>query len=94
MLQLLKDARELAMDGGSAGEKSAIFNQFKGKINNYLTTQGHNVSQAYKDWGARQKARAATKKPLNARTPSAGREAPQGNAWSGSTSTQSHGTDH
>jgi hypothetical protein len=63
VLQLLKDARELAMDAGSAGEKSAIFNQFKGKINNYLTAQGHNVSQAYKDWGARQKAGAATKRP-------------------------------
>lgn len=63
VLRLLKDARELAMDGGSAGEKSAIFNQYKGKINNYLTAQGHNVSQAYKDWGARQKAKAAARKP-------------------------------
>ena len=36
MLELLKEAREEAMDGGCAEEKSAVFNRFKGKINNYL----------------------------------------------------------
>jgi hypothetical protein len=56
VLELLKDAREEAMDGGSAEEKSAIFKKYKGRINNYLTAQGHDVNKAYKDWGAKQKA--------------------------------------
>jgi len=40
ILRLLKEAREEAMDGGSSDEKSAIFNRYKGKINNYLSKQG------------------------------------------------------
>ena len=40
ILELLKEAREEAMDGGSAGEKTAIFQRYKGKINNYLAAQG------------------------------------------------------
>lgn len=40
VLEFLKEARELAMDGGSAEEKSAIFNKYKGKINNYLSKEG------------------------------------------------------
>lgn len=40
ILELLKEARELAMDGGSAEEKTAIFNRYKGKINNYLSKEG------------------------------------------------------
>ena len=40
VLALLKEAREEAMDGGSSDEKSAIFNRYKGKINNYLSAQG------------------------------------------------------
>ena len=40
VLELLKQAREEAIDGGSSDEKSAIFNRYKGKINNYLSSQG------------------------------------------------------
>jgi hypothetical protein len=40
ILRLLKEAREAAMDGGSANEKTAIFQRYKGKINNYLSKQG------------------------------------------------------
>jgi len=40
ILELLKQAREEAMDGGSADEKTAIFQKCKGKINNYLSKQG------------------------------------------------------
>lgn len=57
MLELLKQAREEAIDGGSADEKSAIFKKYKGKINIYLSANGHDVGKAYKDWGSRQKAR-------------------------------------
>lgn len=59
ILALLKEAREEAMDGGSSEEKSAIFKKYKGKINNYLSKEGHNVGQAYKDWGAKQKTNTA-----------------------------------
>ena len=55
ILEFLKQAREEAIDGGSAEEKSTIFKQYKGKINNYLDSTGHNVSKAYKDWGQKQK---------------------------------------
>ena len=40
VLALLKQAREEAMDGGSAAEKTAVFTKCKGKINNYLSRQG------------------------------------------------------
>jgi hypothetical protein len=40
VLAFLKEARELAMDGGSSEEKTAIFNKYKGKINNYLSKEG------------------------------------------------------
>ena len=40
ILEMLKQAREEAMDGGSAAEKTAVFQRYKGKINNYLSQQG------------------------------------------------------
>ncbi len=40
IIELLKQAREEAMDGGSAEEKTAVFQKCKGKINNYLSKQG------------------------------------------------------
>lgn len=40
ILELLKEAREQAMDGGSAAEKTAVFQRYKGKINNYLSKEG------------------------------------------------------
>jgi len=40
VLDWLKQAREEAIDGTSADEKSAIFNKYKGKINNYLAKEG------------------------------------------------------
>jgi hypothetical protein len=64
-MDLLKEAREEAMDGGSSQEKDAVFGRYKGKINNYLSKQGHNVKQAYQDWGARQKAATTNAAPAN-----------------------------
>ncbi|MGH7993638.1 MAG: DUF3826 domain-containing protein, partial [Limisphaerales bacterium] len=55
----LKEGREEAMDAGSSKEKAVIIKKYKGKINIYLTAHGHDVGKAYKDWGARQKAKAA-----------------------------------
>jgi len=59
ILELLKEGREEAMDGGSSREKAEIIKRYKGKINLYLTRNGHDVAKAYKDWGARQKVKAA-----------------------------------
>jgi hypothetical protein len=54
ILAALKEAREEAMDGGSAPEKSAIFQKYKNRINEYLTAQGHDVAKATKEWEAKQ----------------------------------------
>ena len=53
ILELLKAAREEAMDGGSAPEKSAIFQKYKDQINSYLDAQGHDTAKAFKDWAAK-----------------------------------------
>ena len=54
IMDFLKSAREKAVDGGSASEKSEIFQQYKDKINDYLNANGHDVAKAYKDWEAKQ----------------------------------------
>jgi hypothetical protein len=56
----LKVAREEAMDGGNAGEKSAIFQKYKDQINDYLNAHGHDVAKAYKDYEAKQQTKART----------------------------------
>lgn len=56
ILAWLKEAREEAIDGGSADEKSDIFNKYKGRINNYLSKAGIDVGKATKDWSERRKA--------------------------------------
>jgi hypothetical protein len=53
ILELLKSAREEAIDGGSAPEKSAIFQKYKDQINHYLDTQGHDTAKAFQDWIAK-----------------------------------------
>jgi len=50
IMELLKSAREEAMDGGSAPEKSAIFQKYKNQINTYLDGQGHDTAKAIKEW--------------------------------------------
>ncbi len=54
---MLEQARDEAIDSGSKTERIAIFKKYKGRINVYLNGHGHNVAQAYKDWGAAQKAK-------------------------------------
>ena len=53
ILELLKAAREEAMDGGSAPEKSRIFQKYKDQINAYLNAQGHDTAKAFADWTAK-----------------------------------------
>jgi hypothetical protein len=49
VLDYLKQAREEAMDAGSGEDKSKVFRQYKGKINNYLSKQGLKADQADKE---------------------------------------------
>lgn len=42
----LVEARELAMDQGTAKEKHAVFGKYKGKINNYLSKAGYDAKKA------------------------------------------------
>lgn len=62
ILKKLKAAREEAIDAGAMTEKSAFFKKYKDQIEAYLTAQGYDVKQSYKDFGAKQKAEAAAKK--------------------------------
>jgi Protein of unknown function (DUF3826) len=62
ILEQLKAAREEAIDGGSADEKTAIFQTHKDKINAILNANGHNVGQSIKDWETKQEAKAAATK--------------------------------
>lgn len=54
ILAVLKDAREEAIDGGSAPEKHAIFDKYKKDIDDYLDAHGHDVAKAFKEWQAKQ----------------------------------------
>ena len=53
ILELLKAAREEAIDGGNAPEKSAIFQKYKDQINAYLDAQGLDTAKAFQDWLAK-----------------------------------------
>lgn len=67
ILDMLKEAREEAMDGGSSEEKTAIFGRYKGRINNFLSTEGYDLKQAGKDWAERRKLKSGepAKEPKN-----------------------------
>jgi Protein of unknown function (DUF3826) len=52
---MLKEARDRAVPGGSAEEKSDVFNKYKGRINNYLSAQGYDLKLATKQWAERRK---------------------------------------
>jgi hypothetical protein len=56
ILEMLKEAREEAMDGGSAEEKHAVFGRYKGRINNYLAGDGDDLKRASKEFADKQKA--------------------------------------
>ncbi|MCA9236344.1 MAG: DUF3826 domain-containing protein [Planctomycetales bacterium] len=46
----LLEAREYAMDGGSAEEKHNWFRKYKGRINNYLSQHGLDLDAAERRW--------------------------------------------
>ena len=62
ILKNLKQAREEAINAKAMTEKSSFFKKYKIKIEAYLTAQGYDVKQSYKDFVAKQKAEAAAKK--------------------------------
>lgn len=51
----LLEAREYAMDAGSADEKHSWFGKYKGRINNYLSAQGYDLKRAERDRAANSK---------------------------------------
>ena len=51
----LSEARELAMDEGSSEDKHKVFGKYKGRINNYLSSQGYNMKAEEKGWQERMK---------------------------------------
>jgi hypothetical protein len=59
VMDLLKQAREVAMDGGSSGEKTAIFQEYKAQINQYLTSRGFDVVKATQEWSSRAEKKAS-----------------------------------
>jgi Spy/CpxP family protein refolding chaperone len=69
ILKNLKAAREEAIDAGPMTEKSNFFKKYKIKIEAYLTAQGYDVKQSYREFVAKQKADEAAKKA--AKTPQA-----------------------
>ncbi|MCF0051820.1 DUF3826 domain-containing protein [Dyadobacter sp. LJ53] len=56
IMSWLKEARELAMDGGSSEEKHKVFGKYKGRINNYLSERGYNIQEERVNWEGRMKA--------------------------------------
>ena len=53
----LVEARELAIDAESSKKKHEVFGKYKGRINNYLTRQGYNLTKERQAWYERVKAR-------------------------------------
>ena len=51
----LVEAREYAMDGESSEKKHWWFGKYKGRINNYLSAQGYNITKEREEWEKRNK---------------------------------------
>ena len=57
ILAWLKEARELAIDAESSKKKHEVFGKYKGRINNYLTRRGYDLTREREAWYERVKAR-------------------------------------
>jgi len=57
----LTEARELAIDAESSDKKHAVFNKYKGRINNYLSAQGYDMKKEGEEWQKRIKANSQPK---------------------------------
>ena len=56
----LKEARELAIDAESSKKKHEVFGKYKGRINNYLTKRGYDLTKEREEWYKRVKERGGT----------------------------------
>ena len=56
----LVEAREYAMDAESSKKKHEAFGKYKGRINNYLSKHGYNLTKEREEWAKRVKARGGT----------------------------------
>ncbi len=63
IMKWLKEAREQAMDAESSEKKHWWFGKYKGRINNYLATQGYDLKKAGEEWEKRRNAE--KKNPVN-----------------------------
>lgn len=57
ILAWLKEARELAIDAESSKKKHEVFGKYKGRINNYLSARGYDLTKEREAWYERVKAR-------------------------------------
>ena len=57
MYAWLCEARDLAIDAESSNKKHEVFNKYKGRINNYLSARGYDITRERKAWEERVKAR-------------------------------------
>lgn len=57
ILAWLIEARELAIDAESSKKKHEVFGKYKGRINNYLTKRGYDLTKEREAWYERIKAR-------------------------------------
>lgn len=53
ILAWLKEARELAMDAESSNKKHETFKKYKGRINNYLSARGYDITKEREAWEKR-----------------------------------------
>ena len=53
----LIEARELAIDAESSKKKHEVFGKYKGRINNYLSKRGYDLTKEREGWYERVKAR-------------------------------------
>ena len=56
----LKEGREYAIDAESSKKKHETFGKYKGRINNWLSKRGYNLTKEREEWAKRVKARGGT----------------------------------
>ena len=60
ILAWLKEGREYAIDAESSTKKHEAFGKYKGRINNWLSKRGYNLTKEREEWAKRVKARGET----------------------------------